>query len=134
TRKAQGIRRAVGKSASRARQHAMTAHPASLLDVERVKSRMPGRRIDWHATLESTMPEAARLSAAGCASGTAVVAEQQTAGVGRYKRPWLSEPGLGLYVSIVLRPSLAPEELPLITLALGLATVEAIRAATGIVC
>jgi len=104
------------------------------LDVEWVRARLPGRRIDWHASLESTMRDASILAAAGCAAGTAVVAEEQTAGVGRYQRPWHSEPGLGLYVSIVLRPSLEPDALPLITLALGLAAVDAIRTAAGIVC
>jgi len=104
------------------------------LDIESVRARLPGRVVQWHATLESTMPEASRLATAGCASGTAVVAEEQTAGVGRYQRPWHSEPESGLYVSIVLRQSLAPEALPLITMALGLATVDAITKSTGLVC
>ena len=104
------------------------------LDIESVRARLPRRIIQLHATLDSTMREASRLAAAGCATGTAVVAEQQTAGVGRFERPWHSEPESGLYVSVVLRPSLIADELPLITLALGLATIDAIRKATGIVC
>jgi BirA family biotin operon repressor/biotin-[acetyl-CoA-carboxylase] ligase len=112
----------------------MTAQWAHQLDMEWVRSRLPGRRIEWHQTIESTMPEAARLAAAGCASGTSVVAGEQIAGVGRHQRPWHSEPDSGLYLSVVLRPSLSPDELPLITLALGLATAEAIRNASGIVC
>ena len=104
------------------------------LDIESVRASLPGRIIQWHAAIESTMPEASRLAAAGCASGTAVVAEQQTAGVGRFERPWHSEAESGLYVSVVLRPSLIPDELPLITLSLGLATVDAILKTTGVTC
>jgi BirA family biotin operon repressor/biotin-[acetyl-CoA-carboxylase] ligase len=80
------------------------------------------------------MPEASRLAAAGCASGTAVIAEEQTAGVGRLQRPWHSELESGLYVSVVLRPSLATDALPLITMALGLATADAIAKSTGLIC
>ena len=62
--------------------------------------------------LDSTMTEAARLAAEGCAAGTAVVAEEQTAGQGRHGHTWHSEPGAGLYCSIVLRPALTAEDMP----------------------
>jgi BirA family biotin operon repressor/biotin-[acetyl-CoA-carboxylase] ligase len=55
-------------------------------------------------------------------------------GQGRYGRAWHSEPGSGLYISIVLRHRFGPSTLPLVTLALGLATSEAILKATDIVC
>jgi BirA family biotin operon repressor/biotin-[acetyl-CoA-carboxylase] ligase len=103
-------------------------------DLEWVRSRLPGRPIHWHAVIESTMPEASRLAATGCQSGTIVGAEEQTAGQGRYGRFWHSEPGSGLYVSIVLRHQFVPSTLPLVTLALGLATSEAILKATDISC
>jgi BirA family biotin operon repressor/biotin-[acetyl-CoA-carboxylase] ligase len=76
------------------------------------------------------MHEAARLASAGADSGTAVVAEEQTAGIGRYRRPWHSEAGSGLYLSLVLRIPINP----LITMALGLATVDAIQKTSGIAC
>jgi BirA family biotin operon repressor/biotin-[acetyl-CoA-carboxylase] ligase len=104
------------------------------LDIEGVRAQLPERRIDWHASIDSTMFEAARLAASGCTSGTAVVAEEQTAGVGRYQRQWHSEPESGLYVSVVLRFRFAPDALPLVTMALGLATVDAILKATGVDC
>lgn len=86
-----------------------------------------GRRVEWRATTGSTMLVAAELARAGCASGTVVVADEQTAGVGRHGRIWHSEPGAGLYVSIVLRLDLPAEKLPVTMLALGLATREAIQ-------
>jgi len=103
-------------------------------DLEWVRSRLPGRPIHWHTAIESTMPEASRLAAAGCQSGTIVGSEEQTAGQGRYGRAWHSEHGSGLYVSIVLRHKFVPATLPLVTLALGLATSEAILKVTDISC
>jgi BirA family biotin operon repressor/biotin-[acetyl-CoA-carboxylase] ligase len=60
--------------------------------------------------------------------GTVVTADEQTAGQGRHGHSWHSEPGAGLYCSIVL------EATPLLTLALGLATVDAITQVTGLAC
>ena len=104
------------------------------LDIESVRARLPGRRIDWHASIDSTMYEAARLAASGCSSGTAVVAEEQTAGIGRYQRRWHSEPGPGLYVSVVLRYRFATDTLPLVTMALGLAAVNTILKTADVDC
>jgi BirA family biotin operon repressor/biotin-[acetyl-CoA-carboxylase] ligase len=59
-------------------------------------------------------------AAAGLPLGDVVVADEQTAGQGRHGHTWHSESGTGLYCSIVLEPH------PALTLALGLATAEAI--------
>jgi BirA family biotin operon repressor/biotin-[acetyl-CoA-carboxylase] ligase len=87
-------------------------------DVDSVRARLAGRRIDWFDSLDSTMIEARR----DAQPGRIVGAEEQTAGIGRHGRKWISEPGAGLYVSIVL----AAKPIPVIMLALGLATREAI--------
>jgi BirA family biotin operon repressor/biotin-[acetyl-CoA-carboxylase] ligase len=73
------------------------------------------RSIHRYGTVASTMEIAATLPL-----GAVVVAEEQTAGQGRHGHAWHSEAGTGLYCSIVLEPR------PLLTLALGLATAEAI--------
>jgi len=103
-------------------------------DLESVSSELGGRRIEWYPSIPTTMKEAARLAAEGCTSGTVVGAEEQTAGHGRHGRAWHSEAGSGLYVSIVLRYLFAPDDLPVVTLALGLAAVEAVQKATDLVC
>ena len=102
-------------------------------DVEFVRQswRQP---VSYFATIDSTMLEAARLAEAGCAHGTVVVADEQTAGQGRHGRHWYSEPGAGLYASIVLRPGLRPDSLPVLTLALGLAAADAIADTSGLKC
>jgi BirA family transcriptional regulator, biotin operon repressor / biotin---[acetyl-CoA-carboxylase] ligase len=101
-------------------------------DLPRVRELLPGRRIEWFDSIDSTMNAAARLAREGCAPGTVVGADEQTAGVGRHGRSWHSEAGAGLYVSVVLKPTLSAEALPLVMLALGLATHEAIAQATGL--
>jgi BirA family transcriptional regulator, biotin operon repressor / biotin---[acetyl-CoA-carboxylase] ligase len=103
-------------------------------DLEAVRTRFPDRRIEWHATIGSTMTEASRWAASGAPSGTVVGAEEQTAGQGRHGRTWHSEPGSGLYVSVILRHQFAPDTLPVVTLALGLAVTEAILKATDLAC
>jgi len=92
------------------------------------------RRIEWHTTIGSTMTEASRLAAEGAPSGTVVGADEQTAGQGRHGRTWHSEPGSGLYVSVILRHQFNPVTLPVVTLALGLAVTEAILKATDLAC
>jgi len=96
-------------------------------DVERVRARFPGREIVWRATTTSTMEDAAGLTA----PGSVAVADEQTAGQGRFGRRWHSERASGLYVSVVLEPRGVT---PALTLALGVAAGEAITAATGVAC
>lgn len=76
-----------------------------------------------YPTVDSTMRIAAELEI-----GDVVTADAQTAGQGRHGHSWHSEPGVGLYCSIVLVPR------PLLTLALGLAAADAIAQSTGIAC
>ena len=102
-------------------------------DLEYVRQNWP-HPVSYFATIDSTMLEASRLAVAGCEQGPVVVADEQTAGQGRHGRRWHSEPNAGLYVSVVLRPSLLADSLPVLTLALGLAAADAIGEATGITC
>ena len=90
--------------------------------------------IHWFPVVSSTMQVAADFASKGCPSGTAVAADEQTAGYGRYGRTWHSEAKSGLYVSVVLRLQIPAESLPVVTLALGLAATEAILSATGVPC
>jgi BirA family biotin operon repressor/biotin-[acetyl-CoA-carboxylase] ligase len=83
----------------------------------------PERRILRFPSVDSTQ----RLAAAE-PLGTVVLADEQTSGQGRHGHTWHSEPGAGIYCSIVLAPT------PLLTLALAVATIDAIAQATGITC
>jgi BirA family transcriptional regulator, biotin operon repressor / biotin---[acetyl-CoA-carboxylase] ligase len=93
---------------------------------------VPGRTVYWHPTLDTTMTEASRLAREGAAAGTIVGAEQQTAGQGRHGHSWHSPQAEGLYFTVILRPGLPPQQVPLITLALGCAVHDALHILTGI--
>ena len=75
----------------------------------------------------STNSDARALALEGCPDGLAVLAEEQNAGRGRRGRSWYSEPGLGIYMSIVIRPDLSTALAPRFTLAAALAVCRVLR-------
>lgn len=79
----------------------------------------------------STNDEAKRLARGGAPAGTAVVAAEQTAGRGTRGRSWHSPPGLGLYLSIVLRPPVP--DLPGLPLWAARAVRDVLEEETGVV-
>jgi BirA family biotin operon repressor/biotin-[acetyl-CoA-carboxylase] ligase len=77
-------------------------------------------------TLDSTNTEALKQARQGADEGLCIVARQQAAGRGRHGRAWISEKDAGLYFSIVLRPNIEIQYLPLITLMAGVAVHDAL--------
>ncbi len=75
------------------------------------------------------MNDAAALAVKGEPHGTVVVAERQTAGIGRHGHSWHSATGGGLYMSIILRLETAA---PALTMALGLAVQRAVDDLAGV--
>ena len=80
------------------------------------------------------MREAAERARAGAPEGTLIVAYRQTAGRGRLGRPWASEPGVGLYFSLVLRPRRPAAEMLVLTLAAGVGLARGIGDHCGLTC
>lgn len=105
-----------------------------MLDGAWLANRLEGRLVHVFESSRSTMVEAARLVNEGAGHGTLVIAHEQTAGQGRHGHHWHSEPGSGLYLSLILRPEFTVEATPGLTLAIGLATRHAIRDQTGVEC
>ncbi len=104
------------------------------LDMEEVRSLRPQNEFHYFKVIGSTMTEASRLAMAGAIHGTVVIAEEQTSGIGRLGRSWISERAAGIYVSILLRLPLTPTNLPLASLLVGLTTAEAIEKSTHLAC
>lgn len=98
----------------------------------RLKGTQFGRRIHHFFKIDSTNTVALRLAAEGEPHGALVIAEEQTAGRGRLGRTWYSEKTSGLYLSLILRPELAPQQAPLLTLVAGLAARDAVVKVTGL--
>ncbi len=88
----------------------------------------------WLRSTESTMKDAAKLAARDEPHGTVVVAEEQTAGIGRHGHTWHSPGNGGLYLSIILRLPFPPDVLPVLTMALGLAVACAVEEVCGVSC
>ena len=86
-------------------------------------------------TVGSTMDLAIEAAERGAAEGHVVTAEEQTTGRGRRGRTWASPPGVGVYLSVVLRPRLETMHgrlLTILTLAAGVAVREAVNRLTGL--
>jgi len=99
--------------------------------AEKLGTGVIGRYIRWHDTLPSTNDLAMSLAEIQVPEGTVIVAEEQTAGRGRQRRPWISPRG-GIWLSVILRPRLSLVQLPLIGLAAAVAAARAIRVTTGL--
>ena len=64
-------------------------------------------------------------------AGTAILACGQTAGRGRLGRSFYSPAASGLYLSLLLRPDLAPADAPRLTTCAAVAVAEAVRELSG---
>jgi BirA family biotin operon repressor/biotin-[acetyl-CoA-carboxylase] ligase len=73
---------------------------------QRLTTRFLGRRILYFTSTTSTMDVARSEAEAGAPHGTAVLAEEQTKGRGRFDRAWVSPSGQNLYLTLLIRPSL----------------------------
>lgn len=96
-----------------------------------VRSRWCGREIHYFPETDSTNIQAKRLAELGASHGCLVVADSQTAGRGRRGRHWSSEPGGGIFMSLILRPPFSPESASMVTLVAALAVSEGIFRSTG---
>ena len=97
-----------------------------------LKTKTMGQSIYFYEETDTTNNRARELALEGAPEGTLVVAEKQTAGRGRRGKVWESPLGTGIWMSLVLRPQIAPAEASVLTLLCGLATAEAIEAETGL--
>ncbi len=87
-----------------------------------------GHTIYHHDSVESTMPLAHKV-APTARSGTIILADEQTQGRGRLARRWDAPPGLGLLLSVLIKPPHLPQlpaQLPMIG---GLAVINALESA-----
>ena len=80
----------------------------------------------------STNDEALAIAGAGAVEFTSVLADEQRAGRGRRGRSWASPPGAGMYLSIIVRDQGLGAQVPLVTLAAGVAVAEAVVDVSGL--
>jgi BirA family biotin operon repressor/biotin-[acetyl-CoA-carboxylase] ligase len=78
------------------------------------------KAIKYYKVLTSTQSCVKELAKKGLKEGFIVVAETQTCGYGRHKKSWSSNVG-GLWFSVLLRPSISPNDVPKLALLLSIA-------------
>jgi BirA family biotin operon repressor/biotin-[acetyl-CoA-carboxylase] ligase len=87
---------------------------------------MLGSPLHYFPTIDSTNVYAAQLARAGATEGTLVIADAQSGGKGRLGRNWVSPPGVNLYLSVILRPSVSASIAPQLNLLAAVAVADAI--------
>lgn len=105
-------------------------HPLEL--KEKLNTAVFGTKIYYQSEVNSTNHWARLLANQGEAEGAVFTAETQTHGKGRLGRSWVSAPGLGLWISVILRPRISPAELAVITIITAVAAAQAIKTVSGI--
>ena len=112
----------------------LMAAPDLMTEAE-IKSLM---HTDWVAkevlyfdTIDSTNIKAQELAEKGYQSGTLVVADKQESGKGRRGRSWVSPSGTGIFMTLMLKPDINPNNASMLTLVAALAVAKAITSVTG---
>ena len=103
----------------------------SRLDSEKIKNNLNSVRLGSEIlvfdAVSSTNDLAKQYLEEGATEGLVLMSESQTSGRGRMGRSWVSSPGIGIYMSAILKPRIQPQRLPQLTLVAGLAAVQAIN-------
>ena len=86
----------------------------------------------WFDSIESTNTHAKALAASGAPHGTVLIADHQTGGRGRLGRSFHSPEGVGIYMSVILRPNCPATELMHLTCAAAVAMCDAVEKSAGI--
>jgi BirA family transcriptional regulator, biotin operon repressor / biotin---[acetyl-CoA-carboxylase] ligase len=89
-------------------------------------------KLHFSRTTGSTNTDAVSAGRDGAPHGSVFFADEQTAGRGRGDHRWQSHSGEGLYVSVLLRPSMVMEDLPIVPLLAGIAGARAVFRAAGL--
>lgn len=87
-----------------------------------------GRPLIFKEETGSTNDDIFALAAEGYPHGTLAVASRQTAGKGRRGRNWISPQDGNIYMSILLKPDIRPENAPILTVVMALSVYQAIEA------
>jgi BirA family transcriptional regulator, biotin operon repressor / biotin---[acetyl-CoA-carboxylase] ligase len=101
------------------------------LDIAVIKKHLDSRAerdIRLLDTVASTNGALRELARAGAPEGTVVIADAQTAGHGRFAKPWFSPSGVNIYASVLYRPAIAPREVGGFSFVASLAVSDAILA------
>lgn len=107
----------------------------SSMELESIqKTAWVGKELYYMKTTDSTNTRAKKLAEEGAGHGTLVIADEQTEGRGRRGRTWESEKDTAIYMSVLLKPEIRPENASMLTLVAALAVAGGIERETGLNC
>lgn len=89
------------------------------------------KEVLYFETIDSTNTKAQELAEKGYPSGTLVVADKQESGKGRRGRSWVSPSGTGIFMTLMIKPDINPNNASMLTLVAALAVAKAITSVTG---
>ena len=89
------------------------------------------KEVLYFDTIDSTNTKAQELAEKGYPSGTLVVADKQESGKGRRGRSWISPSGTGIFMTLMIKPDINPNNASMLTLVAALAVAKAITSVTG---
>lgn len=89
------------------------------------------KEVLYFDTIDSTNTKAQELAEKGYPSGTLVVADKQESGKGRRGRSWVSPSGTGIFMTLMIKPDINPNNASMLTLVAALAVAKAITSVTG---
>lgn len=92
-----------------------------------MNTKLIGKHIMYFDTLDSTNNEAKRMAEKSFENGTVLIADEQRSGRGRLGRNWVSPKGKGIWLTIMLKPQIAPKDASKMTIIAALAAIRAIR-------
>ena len=95
------------------------------------KPKWVGCEILYFDSIDSTNTKAQELAEKGYPSGTLVVADKQVAGKGRRGRNWESPSGCGIFMTLMLKPDINPNNASMLTLVSALAVAKALADIPG---
>ena len=92
----------------------------------KLNTNIVGKKIIQFETIDSTNDYAKKIALEEL-DGTVVISEEQTKGKGRIGRQWHSKSKEGIWMSIILKPNIIPQNAPFITLIAGASIVKALN-------
>lgn len=96
------------------------------------KTQWLGKQVYYFDVLESTNIKANHLAEESAPHGSLVVAERQEKGRGRRGRNWESEEHGGIYMTLILKPEIEPNNASMLTLVAAMAVAKGIERVTGL--
>jgi len=119
-------------SSSQKAGYMLTRSSHNLLPYEihkKLKTQVIGKKIRYIDSTPSTIAIGKQLCSEGNIDkihGTVIIAEEQTGGVGRMGRAWVSPRG-GIWITVILKPHIPLDHIFMITMAGSIAVARAIR-------